>query len=116
MSPKIDGMNDTKPTPAKANLAVTHVLAVLLERLERSTDAVCAEQYRSVVTHLLREFEGVPASFELGLLLDAHPAAAQLFENLHYETSGLCCSSIVRSHAANEQAKAVIARAMGQSK
>jgi hypothetical protein len=109
-------MSDTKPTTVKPNLAVTHVLAVLLERLECSTVPVCAEQYRSVVTHLVNEFSEVPAGAALGALLDAHPAAAELYENLNYATSGLCCSSIVRSLAANQQAKAVIARAMGQSK
>lgn len=109
-------MNDTKPLSAAHNLAVTHVLAVLLERLERSQLPVCADQYRSVVKHLVNEFNAVPLGTPLEALLDAHPAAAELYENLNYEASGLCCSSIVLSMAARQQADAAIARAMSQSK
>ena len=109
-------MNDTKPFPSKANLAVTHVLAELLERLEHSTVPVGAEQYRSVVMHLVNEFGDVPSGAALGALLDTYPAAAELYENINYEVAGLCRSSLDLSLAAEQQAKTAINRAMSQPK
>ncbi|WP_296444887.1 hypothetical protein [Rhodoferax sp. UBA5149] len=108
-------MNATKPLPSKVNLAVTHVLAELLERLDNSTVPVGAEQYRSVVMHLVNEFNDVPSSVALAALLDTYPAATELYENLNYEVAGLCRSSLDLSLAAEQQAKAAINRAMGQS-
>lgn len=109
-------MNTTKPLPTKENLAITHVLADLLERLEHSSVPVGAEQYRSVVTHLVNEFGDVKAGTALGALLDNYPAAAELYENINYELAGLCRSSLDQSLAAENEAKAVIRRAMAQSK
>lgn len=109
-------MNDTKPLPSKVNLAVTHVLADLLERLEHSSVPVGAEQYRSVVLHLVNEFSDVPSGTALGALLDTYPAAAELYENINYEVAGLCRSSLDLSLAAERQAKAAIQRAMCQPK
>lgn len=105
-------MNATQPTPSSTRLTVTHTLAQLLERLERSTVAVGAEQYRSVVLHLVNEFADIPSDSALSALLDAHPAAAELYENLHYQHAGLCRSPLEFSSAAELQAKQAIARAM----
>ena len=69
-------MNATKPHSLKTDLTVTHVLAELLERLERSAVPVGAEQYRSVVLHLVNELGEVAPGTALGALLDTHPAAA----------------------------------------
>jgi hypothetical protein len=77
---------------------------------------VGAEQYRSVVMHLVHEFSDISSGTALGALLDKHPAAAELYENLNYEVAGLCRSSLDLSLAAEIEAKAAIKRAMGQPK
>ena len=105
-------MNVTKTPRTQPNLTTVHVLAALLERLENSAIPVGAEQYRSVVIHLVNEFSEVQADNGLGALLDAHPAAAQVYENVNYAYAGLCRSSLEASLAAEQQAKAVIQRAM----
>ncbi|MDB5778772.1 MAG: hypothetical protein JWP93_1137, partial [Polaromonas sp.] len=96
----------------KTDLTVTHVLAELLERLERSAVPVGAEQYRSVVQHLVSELGDVEPGTALGALLDSHPAAAELYENVYYQHAGLCRSALDASLAAELQAKEVLDRAM----
>ena len=46
-------MNATQPNTRKTDLTVIHVLAQLLERMERSAMPVGAEQYRLVVVRRL---------------------------------------------------------------
>ncbi|MBK5207142.1 MAG: hypothetical protein JJD98_17600 [Polaromonas sp.] len=108
-------MNAIKPLSHKTDLTVTHVLAELLERLERSAEPVAAEQYRSVVLHLVNELGDVEPGRALGALLDAHPAAAELYENVNYQYAGLCRSALDASLAAERQAKEAISRAMNRS-
>ena len=105
-------MNATKPNSRKTDLTVTHVLAELLERLERSAVPVGAEQYRSVVQHLVSELGVVEPGSALRELLDTHPAAAELYENVNYQYAGLCRSALDASLAAEQQAKEFINRAM----
>jgi hypothetical protein len=108
-------MNATKPHSLKTDLTVTHVLAELLERLERSAVPVGAEQYRSVVQHLVNELGEVAPGTALGALLDTHPAAAELYENVNYQYAGLCRSALDASLAAERQAKEVLDRAMSRA-
>ena len=105
-------MNATQPNTRKTDLTVTHVLAELLERLERSAVPVGAEQYRSVVQHLVSELGEVEPGTALGALLDSHPAAAELYENVYYQHAGLCRSALDASLDAERQAKEVLDRAM----
>ena len=105
-------MNATKPNLRKTDLTVTHVLAELLERLERSAEPVGAEQYRSVVQHLVSELGVVEPGSALRALLDTHPAAAELYENVNYQYAGLCRSALDASLAAEQQAKELMNRAM----
>ena len=105
-------MNATKPPTRKTDLTVTHVLAELLERLERSAEPVGAAQYRSVVQHLVSEFGDVEPGTALRALLDTHPAAAELYENVNYQYAGLCRSALDASLAAERQAKEALDRAM----
>ena len=105
-------MNVTKTSATQTRLTVAHVLARLLERLDNSAVAVDAGQYRSVVLHLVGEFNELQSSQGLGPLLDAHPAAAQVYENVNYTYAGLCRSSLEASLAAEQQAKVAIQRAM----
>ena len=105
-------MNATKPILRNTDLTVTHVLAELLERLERSAVPVGAEQYRSVVQHLVSELGVVEPGSALRALLDSHPAAAELYENVNYQYAGLCRSALDASLAAERQAKEVLSKAM----
>ena len=104
-------MNASKATDKVSDLTVTRTLAALLERLENSAVAVGADQYRSVVTHLVHELGAVEPDDALKSLLDAHPATAQVYENLNYQHAGLCRSSLDFSLAAEVQSKQVIERA-----
>ena len=92
-------------------MAVAHLLAQLLERLDRSAVPVGAEQYRSVVRHLADEFDELQSHRGLSALLDAFPAAAELYENLNYGHAGLCRSPLERALAAELQARQLIERA-----
>jgi len=105
-------MHASTPIPPKAGLTVARVLSQLLERLEQSKAPVAAEQYRSVVLHLVHEFGDIEPSDELRALLDKHPSAAQLYENVNYRHAGLCRSPLDLAMAAELQAKQVIEGAM----
>jgi len=105
-------MNATHTPANKSDLAVTHVLAQLLERIEHSSEPVGAEQYRSVVMHLVDEFRDVEPGAQLGQLLDAYPAAAEVYENLNYQHAGLCRTALDVSLSAELAAKSAIERAM----
>ena len=113
--PHLVCMNATNALPSKTNLTVTHVLAELLERLEHSRIPVDPVQYRSVVQHLVHELGDVQPSAGLSTLLDSHPAAAELYENVNYQYAGLCRSSLDISLAAERLAKEAIKSAMRQS-
>ena len=96
----------------KHRLETAIALARLLERVETSGKAFGADQYRALVRQL-----GVALSQEvpdeaLQAVLGAHPAAAEVYENLHYAESGLSRSSLERSVGSEMQASQLIARAM----
>jgi 2-methylisocitrate lyase-like PEP mutase family enzyme len=99
-------------TASPARLAMAVLLAQLLERLDRSTVPVGAEQYRSVVRHLAEEFDALQSEGGLTQVLDAFPAAAELYENLNYRHAGLCRSPLDLSLHAEQQARKAIERAM----
>jgi hypothetical protein len=106
-------MNVTKPTPPQpADLTVIHTLAALLERLDRSAVPVGADQYRAVVSHLAEEFAQAEPDVRLRALLDTHPAAAELYENLNYQHAGLCRSPLAAAASAELAAREAIAGAM----
>ena len=104
------GMKASPPVSPKARLAVAHLLAQLLQRLERSPQPVAAGQYRSVVRHLAEEFEDLHSHQGLSALLDAYPAAAELYENLNYGHAGLCRSPLDLALSAELQARQLISR------
>ncbi|MDO9359560.1 MAG: hypothetical protein Q7T70_11270 [Polaromonas sp.] len=105
-------MTTTQTPSPSASLTVTHVLAELLERLEHSAEPVGPEQYLSVVNHLVDAFGDVAPGTELGALLDSHPAAAELYENINYQYAGLCRSPLEISLSAEQQARQAIEQAM----
>jgi hypothetical protein len=85
------------------------VLARVLERLERSCVAVDAQQYRAVVNHLASELASIPHDAALEAVLESFPAAAELYENLHYGDAGLCRSALEQSLPAELEARRLIA-------
>jgi hypothetical protein len=99
-------MND--PVSFNKNLVL---LARVLERLERSTEAVDPDQYRSVVNHLASELAVAPRDAALQAVLQACPFAAEIYENIHYQYAGLCRSSAESGVAAERSARAAIERA-----
>jgi hypothetical protein len=110
-TPSFSFMTATK-SHFKTDLIVTHVLAELLERLELSVEPVGAEQYLSVVQHLVNELGDVEPGLALAALLDTHPAAAELYENVNYQHAGLCRSALDTSLDAERRAKQAIRLAM----
>ena len=103
-------MNASHTTASHMTNLVT--LAELLERLEHSAVPVAAEQYRSVVMHLVDQFTDVAPDPALGVLLDTHPAAAEVYENLNYQHAGLCRTPLDVALGAELKAREAIARAM----
>jgi hypothetical protein len=86
-------------------------LAGLLERVERSAAHIGADQYRQLVVRLEHVLGEELPDDGLHAVLAVHPATAELYENLHYERSGLSRSSLDRSVASEMQAAQTIERA-----
>jgi hypothetical protein len=104
-------MNATQPKAIPDHLTVVLTLAHVLQRLEGSSVPVGADQYRSVVRRLSEELAKVPVDAALQAVLDTHPAAAELYENLNYGHAGLCRSPLEFSLQAELRAKEAIGRA-----
>jgi hypothetical protein len=85
-------------------------LARLLERVERSGSAPDPEQYRALVRQLASALEADLPAPALEAILNASPAAAEVYENLHYERSGLSRASLERAVAAEMQATEALHR------
>jgi hypothetical protein len=111
-SPISRDMNTLHSSPQHTDLVPLRVLAALLDRLEGSDVPVDPAQYANVVSHLSQALRDAKPSDALGTLLGMHPAAAELYENTQYEVAGLCRSPLDLSMASEQQAKAVIQRAM----
>lgn len=104
--------------PELRTLAVT---ALLLERLERmprtaAQGAASADQYRSVVQRVALLLADAPAGDALQRLLATFPATAQVYENLHYDTSGLCRSPLDVALQAELSATAALQAAAAASR
>jgi hypothetical protein len=92
------------------------MLARMLERLDRSGEPVDPQQYRGVVEHLTQVLRSVPHDAALEAVLQASPATAEVYENMHYQHAGLCRSPLELSLGAEIAARDVIenARRAGQ--
>jgi hypothetical protein len=104
-------MNTPQLDILRSRLEAVIALARLLERVEARGVTVGAEQYRVLVRQL-----GVALAQEipddaLRAVLGAHPAAAEVYENMHYAQSGLSRSSLERSIGSEMLASQAIARA-----
>lgn len=95
----------------RTRLETVIALAHLLECLEAGTASASADGYRRLVLRLQAALsDDIPAD-ALQAILNAFPAAGQVFENLHYAHSGLSRASLERSVSSELQAKRVLARA-----
>lgn len=105
----------TAPTDAagaRAAVETVIVLAGLLERLERRPGRIDPDAHRTVVQRLARALAApdLPADAR-DAVLGAHPAAAELYENLQYAHGGLVRAPLEAAIAAERQAREWIARA-----
>lgn len=100
-------MNTTTKQALPRNAAL---LAGLLERLEAANHSDAA-QYRDVVARLKQELQSLPHDAAMEALLNASPAAATVYENLHYENAGLCRSLLDAAAQSELAARDAINRA-----
>lgn len=94
----------------KTRLENAIALARLLERVERSGKAPDPEQYRALVHQLGSALAADLPPAALEAILSASPATAELYENLHYERSGLSRSSLDRAVSAEMLASQALHR------
>ncbi len=105
----------TRTDQPSADIAVLALMSRLLARLEHSRVPVDAGQYRSVARHLSDALAQAEPSPHLRALLDTHPAAAELYENLNYRHAGLCRSPLDLALGAEMAAQAAIHRAAART-
>jgi hypothetical protein len=106
-------MNTTPSLTGHRNLIL---LAGMLERLERSSQPVDAEQFRSVAARVAVELEAVPRDAGLEAVLEHCPEVAEIYENINYQHAGLCRSALEPALAAELAARAAIDAARRRSK
>ncbi len=101
--------SEAAPSAGAFRTAVT--LAELLQRVEAATTPIGASQYRQLVLHLGQLLDGLPPGDGLQQLLATFPAAAEVYENLHYGHAGLCRAPLEQSLNSELAARQLIERA-----
>lgn len=98
-------------TPAEHHrIQTTMALAQLLERVERQPGVLSAGQYRALVRQLAGLLaKDLPAAAREAILRRS-PAAAQLYENLHYPVAGLSRSPLEAATRAELAARELLER------
>ena len=89
--------SSTQPLHARLELLIA--LARLLERVEADPVSIGAGQYRVLVRRIQGALGEPLPDVALQAILKAHPATAEIYENLHYDTSGLSRSPLDRAVA-----------------
>ena len=102
--------------PLQTRLETVIALSRLLERVEANNVAIGADQYRALVRQLQSALATPLPEPALEAILNAHPASAELYENLNYDVSGLSRSSLERSVATELLASQAIDRALRSSR
>jgi hypothetical protein len=95
----------------KNRLETVIALSRLLERVEGNPSKISAEQYRTLVKQLTVALSQEMPDDALQAVLGAHPAAAEVYENMHYAQSGLSRQSLDRSVSSEMLASQAIAKA-----
>lgn len=103
----------TIPTTASLHSRLETVIALsrLLERVEATPMRIGADQYRTLVRQLSAALQSPLPGPALEAIMGAHPATAELYENLNYATSGLSRTPLDRSVGSEMLASQVIERA-----
>ncbi len=92
-------MNAPRTESLRTRLETLIALARLLERLETSPIAIGADQYRALVGQIKASLVAPLPQAPLQAILQAHPATAEIYENMNYEVAGLSRSPLERSVA-----------------
>ena len=95
----------------KTRLENVIALARLLDRVEANRVAIGADQYRALVRQLGVALQQEMPDDALQAVLGAHPAAAVIYENLHYAQSGLLLATLDRSVNSELLAQQALAKA-----
>ena len=118
----MQGFPDTlMPTPQptetlQSRLETVIALSRLLERVETRGVAIGADQYRVLVQRLQDVLATPLPGPAIEAILGAHPATAEVYENMHYDVAGLSRSPIDRSVATELLATQAIERASRASR
>lgn len=91
-------------------LRVVTTLARLLQALETSPEQADPGQYRQVAQRLSQTLAQTELDETLDAVLQAFPAAAQVYENLHYAQAGLCRHSLDQAMPAELATRALLQR------
>jgi hypothetical protein len=109
-------MSESATRTTHAYLETAIALARILERVERSTERFDADQYQVLVSRLKAALSQDLPEPALSAILGALPAAAEVYENMHYQRSGLSRSSLDRSVSSEMLATQLLARVSLSSK
>jgi hypothetical protein len=104
-------MNAPRTESLRSRLETLIALARLLERVEASPRGIGADQYRALIGQIKAALAPALPQPALEAILAAHPATAEIYENLHYEISGLSRAPLERSVATEMLASSLIAKA-----
>jgi len=107
---KDPSMNAPRTESLHSRLETLIALARLLERVEARPASIGADQYRALVTQIKVALAAPMPPEPLQAILSAHPATAEIYENMNYEVSGLSRSSLDRSVATEMQATEILHR------
>ena len=99
-----------KDAALRSRLEQLIALGGVLERIEQRGMAVGAEQYRQLVGRIKHALEEDLPADARDAVLAAHPATAEIYENLHYAQAGLSRSSLERSVASEMRAAELLNR------
>ena len=91
-------------------LRVVTTLARLLQALEAGPEQADPGQYRQVAQRLSQALADTASDDALATVLRAFPAAAQVYENMHYEQAGLCRQPLGQAMSAELQARDLLQR------
>ena len=95
----------------KNRLETVIALSRLLERVEATSVQIGADQYRALVRQLTVALGQEIPDDALQAVLGAHPAAADVYENMHYAQSGLSRQPLERSIGSEMLASQALAKA-----
>jgi hypothetical protein len=104
-------MSTSSPTSLQTRLETLIALARLLERVEANPVAIGADQYLALVRQIQAALQVELPQGARESILGGHPATATIYENLHYETSGLSRSPLDRSVSTEMLATGLIHKA-----